>query len=363
MKQYQHSCTDKSLIGNRVLTPLWKHTATLLPRHVSPNMITFFGGLFMICTYIYITLSHNDLFVSPLHRHHCFLISLAWLVFLSCDGVDGAYARYSGMKSPLGDIIDHSIDAIVYISGGILTAALFIPQNGIITILSVLSAIACGYACEVEYLVTKTMTLGIISGPTEGVLIASLVSFIVGVIGPENSQRLFGSTVTIFGNSQKLGVYAVFCMSFLFLVLIIISFFKCLSNSTFSNFKCLHLFSPFLLIIIILIFLNYQFPSLIQSNSEVICVLFGLSLFHITNRVLIIRLCSRQTINLHFFYLFFYPIFFSLFNIYQYWFVLGWVVVVVGLSITYWLVILMVLSKKLGVPLIRTFEDATVTLL
>lgn len=80
----------------------WNFVADLVPPSISPNLITFTGGFFMICSII----------LSFISRESWTLLfhSLAIFVFQTLDAIDGIQARKILASSKLGNFIDHYTD-------------------------------------------------------------------------------------------------------------------------------------------------------------------------------------------------------------------------------------------------------------
>lgn len=108
--QYVFNCSDRSwiqpyfnrLVNNRLLLRL--------PSGWSPNLLTFTGHLSALLAFLMISL---DRFGSclPLPRATIFVIAIVLtFVYCICDSLDGMYARYWRVETPLGDFYDHWLD-------------------------------------------------------------------------------------------------------------------------------------------------------------------------------------------------------------------------------------------------------------
>jgi phosphatidylglycerophosphate synthase len=85
----------------------------LLPAGLSPNLLTFIGHSSAWIAFIMIYL---DRFGSclPLPRAATFTIAIALtFVYCICDSLDGMYARYWKVETPLGDFYDHWLDCFI----------------------------------------------------------------------------------------------------------------------------------------------------------------------------------------------------------------------------------------------------------
>ncbi len=135
MKQYVYRVRDYS-----ILTPAFKQfilfpLAARFPRWIPANIITIISNL---C--IYATLGVSALLEPfPLLR----FITLALLVFiyLTGDHLDGLQAKRTGTSSPLGEFVDHYMDAYNNIIYLLVDFSVFISATPILFPLSCLSVI------------------------------------------------------------------------------------------------------------------------------------------------------------------------------------------------------------------------------
>ncbi|KAL0217780.1 hypothetical protein RCL1_008629 [Eukaryota sp. TZLM3-RCL] len=362
LKTYKHCASDKSILSNHVLIPIWHVIQKRLPSWVSPNAITFTGGLCTILVFLYAMLFNEEVFTRPLTRVSCILIGIAWLAFLACDSLDGIHARATGMCSPLGDCIDHSIDSLVYVYGGISLVCIFVPGNTLLTVLAFISGVGAGYAVEVEYAITKQLSLGLISGPSEGVAGSALIAFTAAIIGPH-----------VFLNSVTLPIIGTQTIGFLVLVPMMLMFWSLILGSIISSVKyvvknqegtsrAFSAFTPFFGLILMLISLYLVFPNTYTSVLY-ICLASGSTVAHFTNKVLIARLCKKSVASQHFvlmFCVFVVPLSLVYFlRLYEFWFVVSWAFVSMLVNLSFMFKMLCDGAKHLKLPLIRTFTPSS----
>lgn len=107
---YVFNSDDRSWIQphfNRLVNDRLLH---ILPAGWSPNLLTFTGHLSACIAFLMICL---DRFGSgiPLLQPTIFAIAIALMfVYCICDSLDGMYARYWKVETPLGDFYDHWLD-------------------------------------------------------------------------------------------------------------------------------------------------------------------------------------------------------------------------------------------------------------
>lgn len=99
---------------DRLLSRIWwTPIADALPRWLSPNVITLMGACCMFAiNYCLFTYIHKlDYYNAP--DWVPLFIALMLLLYLTFDGIDGKQARRLGVSSPLGQLMDHGVDALV----------------------------------------------------------------------------------------------------------------------------------------------------------------------------------------------------------------------------------------------------------
>lgn len=93
-----------------------------------------------------------------------------WL-YSTFDNVDGKQARRTGTSSPLGELFDHGCDALNTAFVSILQCAalgLGHTQNSLIIFITTVFGF---YMSTAEEYYTKVLYLGVVNGPTEGILL------------------------------------------------------------------------------------------------------------------------------------------------------------------------------------------------
>lgn len=105
MKEYVYRVRD-----NSILLPAFKKSVILplsawVPRWVPANIITIVSNLCIYATFIVSSaLEHR-----PLLRFTC--LALLVFIYLTGDHMDGLQAKRTGTSSPLGEFVDHYLDA------------------------------------------------------------------------------------------------------------------------------------------------------------------------------------------------------------------------------------------------------------
>lgn len=224
LSQYQYAGEDQSLLYKYILSPLaaWlvdNHT----PEWLAPNAITLVGLILMVGSYLLIWYWCPGMYEANTDLDSAtasysvpaviFLLNgIAMLIYQTLDNMDGKQARKTGSSSPLGLLFDHGCDALNSLLGSAnwIVAMAMVPGNvsdllgnndhGNIQSKSLLSeffggdaVIACVlilfpmvafYISTWEQYYTGKLILPPFNGPSEGLVMGAILSFISFVWGP-----------------------------------------------------------------------------------------------------------------------------------------------------------------------------------
>jgi ethanolaminephosphotransferase len=128
-------------------------------------------------------------------------------MYQTMDNIDGKQARRTGTSSGLGELFDHGIDSLNCTLASLLeTAAMGLgsSKSGVFTALCPCLPM---FFSTWETYHSHTLYLGIINGPTEGLLIACSIMAISGLYGPGIWTE---PLVNIFGDAVMLGYHEEF---------------------------------------------------------------------------------------------------------------------------------------------------------
>ncbi|KAI8082891.1 CDP-alcohol phosphatidyltransferase-domain-containing protein [Halteromyces radiatus] len=182
LRYYKYAAVDKSLISNYILRHYWNAMVHLFPRWMAPNLITLLGLGFMMINVLFIIIYVPDLGTeAPSWLYFSFAAGL-WL-YSTFDNVDGKQARRTGTSSPLGELFDHGCDALNCTCVALLQAAALGLGHSFSTVALVLVTIVGFYLSTAEEYFTGVLYLGIVNGPTEGILVSCLAFIWSGVYG------------------------------------------------------------------------------------------------------------------------------------------------------------------------------------
>lgn len=184
MATYHSASQDLSILSNYVFQPYWNAVVRLFPTSCAPNLITVMGFLLgmsgpLVSFYFLAMEMQPEEF--PLWVWAWGGVSL--FLYMTFDAVDGKQARRIKASSPLGEFLDHGLDAFItqFVHLNIPLAVGMPPWMA--SLFSFQAAIAL-FLCIWEQYTTGTFTLWYITGPTEGITAAVMMFFVSAVYSP-----------------------------------------------------------------------------------------------------------------------------------------------------------------------------------
>ena len=108
IKLHKYKTTGYSWLDNK-FNPFWNLCANNTPYVISPNMLTIMGVAFLFSGVIISYIMDNTL---NGEIPHYIRIWYAFSIFMgqTLDAIDGKHARNTNRCSPLGQLMDHSMD-------------------------------------------------------------------------------------------------------------------------------------------------------------------------------------------------------------------------------------------------------------
>ncbi|KAF2459823.1 hypothetical protein BDY21DRAFT_336582 [Lineolata rhizophorae] len=183
LKEYKYSSVDKSLLSRYVLKHYWNAFVELLPMWLAPNMVTLIGFFFILGNVALLELAIPDL-VGPGPSWVYYSFGLGLWMYSTMDNIDGKQARRTGTSSGLGELFDHGIDSLNCTLGSLLeTAAMGYGPTKTGAFTALVPCLPMFFSTWETYH-THTLYLGYFNGPTEGLLLASLIMVVSGYFGP-----------------------------------------------------------------------------------------------------------------------------------------------------------------------------------
>lgn len=183
LKLYKYSGVDHSLVSKYILKPLYTNVVIkCFPMSMAPNLITLSGFMFVVANFLTL------LWYNPTLDQNCpSWVYYSWaaglFLYQTFDAVDGSQARRTRQSGPLGELFDHGVDALNTSLEVLLFAGSQNMGQSWYTVATLFASLCTFYVQTWDEYHTKTLTLGIVNGPVEGVLILIFVYALTGYMG------------------------------------------------------------------------------------------------------------------------------------------------------------------------------------
>ncbi|KAK0669547.1 putative choline/ethanolaminephosphotransferase [Cercophora samala] len=183
LKQYKYSSVDHSLVSKYILKPFYTNfVIKLFPLSMAPNLITLTGFMFIVANFLTL------LWYNPTLDQDCppwvyYSWAAGLFLYQTFDAVDGTQARRTKQSGPLGELFDHGVDALNTSLEVLIFAASQNMGQSWKTVATLFASLLTFYVQTWDEYHTKTLTLGIVNGPVEGILILVGVYALTGYKG------------------------------------------------------------------------------------------------------------------------------------------------------------------------------------
>lgn len=183
LKAYKYSGVDHSLLSKYVLKPFYTNVVIkLFPMWMAPNLITLTGFTFVVANLVAL-LWYNATLDQDCPPWVYYSWALGLFLYQTFDAVDGSQARRTHQSGPLGELFDHGVDAVNTSLEVLLFAGSQNMGQSWYTVAVLFSSLLTFYVQTWEEYHTKTLTLGVVNGPVEGVLTIVVVFILTGYFG------------------------------------------------------------------------------------------------------------------------------------------------------------------------------------
>ncbi|CAM1502111.1 Fc.00g040950.m01.CDS01 [Cosmosporella sp. VM-42] len=183
LREYKYSGVDHSLLSKYVLKPFYTHVVIkCFPLWMAPNLITLTGFMFVVANFLTL------LWYNPTLDQDCptwvyYSWALGLFLYQTFDAVDGSQARRTKQSGPLGELFDHGVDALNTSLEVLIFAASQNMGQSWETVAVLFASLLTFYVQTWETYHTKTLTLGVVNGPVDGVVAIVIVFAITGYMG------------------------------------------------------------------------------------------------------------------------------------------------------------------------------------
>ncbi|KAL4942223.1 hypothetical protein BDV06DRAFT_192749 [Aspergillus oleicola] len=183
LKDYRYAGVDHSLISRYVLKPFYNNfVIKFFPMNMAPNAITLTGLVFVLINF-FTVLYYNPTLDQDCPRWVYASCGIGLFLYQTFDGVDGIQARRTKQSGPLGELFDHSVDACNTALGVLIFSAVMNLGQTWATVLTLFGSTMTFYVQTWDMYYTQVLTLGVISGPVEGVLTLCVIFGFTAIMG------------------------------------------------------------------------------------------------------------------------------------------------------------------------------------
>lgn len=201
LKLYKYSSEDHSLLSKYILKKWWNSFVLLVPSWMAPNIVTLLGFVFIICNLLCVL--YYDPYLNQESPRWCyFFYAFGLFMYQTFDGCDGAHARNIGQSGPLGELFDHSVDAVNTTIAVIIFSSVFRLGYGWLLLCAQFISVCNFYCSTWEEYHTHTLFLSKFSGPVEGIIMLVTIYIFTGIFGPDLYEfKLFDLNLNFLGGA------------------------------------------------------------------------------------------------------------------------------------------------------------------
>ncbi|KAF2674121.1 Choline/ethanolaminephosphotransferase [Microthyrium microscopicum] len=183
LKEYKYSGVDHSLVSRYIMKPFYTNfVINCFPMWMAPNAITLTGFGFVVLN-LFTLLWYNPTLDQDCPPWVYASWSIGLFLYQTFDAVDGSQARRTHQSGPLGELFDHGVDAVnTTLEVLIFCAALCLGQSWQ-SVAVLFASLLTFYVQTWDEYHTHTLTLGIVSGPVEGILTLVFVYALTAYLG------------------------------------------------------------------------------------------------------------------------------------------------------------------------------------
>ncbi|XP_057421733.1 choline/ethanolaminephosphotransferase 1-like [Lotus japonicus] len=300
LHKHKYSGVDHSYVAKYILQPFWSRFVNFFPLWMPPNAITLTGFMFLLLSTFFGYIYAPQLDTAPPRWVH-FAHGLLLFLYQTFDAVDGKQARRTNSSSPLGELFDHGCDALACT----LEALAFGSTSmcGRSTFWWLVMSTVTFYGATWENYFTHTLTLPVVNGPTEGLMLIYLAHFFTAIVGAEWWVQLFGKSLPFLNWLPFLAdiptYRAVMYLMIAFGVIPTVTFnvynvYKVVKARNGSMPLALAMLYPFIVLVGGVLVWDYLSPSdIIGSYPHLVIIGTGLAFGYLVGRMILAHVCDE----------------------------------------------------------------------
>lgn len=183
LKQYKYNGVDNSLCARLFLNSFWEFVVSKVPTWVAPNILTL-CGLGFITFGAFLSLVFTPTCTEYVPRVISFIYALMVFCYQTADNIDGKQARRTKAGSPLGELFDHGVDAIVMGLTMMMVSSVLHGGPTSSAVMSIFGIAAYWFSHWEEYH-EGILIMGELTGPTELNIYEIVLYLITALFGSE----------------------------------------------------------------------------------------------------------------------------------------------------------------------------------
>ncbi|CCE85658.1 Piso0_005276 [Millerozyma farinosa CBS 7064] len=307
LRLYKYSSEDHSVISKYVLKKWWNNFVKIFPLSMAPNVITLLGLVFILVD-LAIVFYYDPQLNATSPRWCYFSYAFGLFMYQTFDGCDGCHARRTQQSGPLGELFDHSVDAINTTLSVIVFASVFKLGYGWLLLLAQFASLCNFYTSTWEEYHTNTLYLSSFSGPVEGILIIIALYVFTGVVGPDIWQSSFQLDLEIFGVNKPVEVplnllYQVFGLCALYFNIasamgnVYKKYKRDIADSEKSKSEINQAYKglvPFFIYYLSVAVYTWSFPTLVTDHGFPLIISIGLTMAFTVGRIILAHLTKTE---------------------------------------------------------------------
>lgn len=223
LQLYKYSGVENSLCARLFMNDFWEFVVSKVPTWIAPNVLTLSGLIFISIAGI-LSMIYSPTYTEVIPSWVIFSYVILIFLYQTADNIDGKQARRTKSGSPLGELFDHGVDAIVMGVVAMMISSV-IHGGGLVAIVGSVLLIAAYWCSHWEEYHIGTLILGAITGPTELQMYIMAGFIFCGFYGTEFfAHELFGYKISFIAHTViAIGSIGTVCLNALSIAKLVIN--------------------------------------------------------------------------------------------------------------------------------------------
>eukprot|EP00117_Sycon_ciliatum_P038277 scpid44738/ scgid28478/ Choline/ethanolaminephosphotransferase 1 len=306
LSKHKYSVGGQSWLERVFLSPFCNILVEMFPRWLAPNVITFIGALCFVVPGCYLVFHTPTATLSDDKMPGAFWLTLSvcCLAYQLLDCIDGKQARRTGNSSPLGEFLDHGIDAFATIILPLSAASCaLLGEVPLMHAMAPVAAISLFFMAHWHSYVAGTMHVNSMVDVEEARTYFTML-FILNGLHPMGRGFFLQEIAVVPWLPMPLTVRDLFFA--IPAVFIVISFATCVLRcegviAQRPASERLELHAPLIQLVLWIIptLLTCVTSQLFRSHPQLIISTLGLVMVHLVHRLLVMNMCKSKVQPFH----------------------------------------------------------------